>query len=69
MKEKDVKELYRTFHAPVVTFDCGKKCADQNNGVPICCDPGGSPRLVINGDQRGGRFIPHLVRLEMLTGQ
>ena len=36
--EKDVQEIYRTFHAPVVTFDCGQKCADQNGGVPICCD-------------------------------
>ena len=25
-----VKELYRTFHAPVVAFDCGKKCAEGN---------------------------------------
>src|SRR5438105_2275895 len=38
MKDEDVKELYRTFHAPVVAFDCGKKCAEKNGGVPICCD-------------------------------
>jgi hypothetical protein len=36
--EQDVKEIYRTFHAPVVTFDCGAKCAEINGGIPICCD-------------------------------
>jgi len=36
--EHDVKEIYRTFHQPVVEFDCGKKCAEINDGVPICCD-------------------------------
>ncbi len=36
--EKAVRELHRTFKSPVVAFDCGRKCADLNGGVPICCD-------------------------------
>jgi hypothetical protein len=38
ISQQDVKEIYRTLHQPVVEFDCGKKCAEINNGVPICCD-------------------------------
>jgi hypothetical protein len=38
LDETDVKEIYRAFHAPVVTFDCGQKCAHMNGGIPFCCD-------------------------------
>jgi hypothetical protein len=38
LDQNDVKEIYRRFHAPVVEFDCGAKCAEINHGVPICCD-------------------------------
>ena len=43
--------------------------AYKQNGVPICCGPNGtgSPRLIIASDQRGGRFIPHLTQLEVIT--
>ena len=36
---KDYAEIYRRFQAPVSTrYDCGKKCAPINGGVPVCCD-------------------------------
>ena len=41
--------------------------AITQGGQPICCAPGGSPGLIIAGDQRGGRFIPHLTQIEVVT--
>jgi hypothetical protein len=38
IEQEDVKRIYRAFHQPVVEFDCGRKCAEINGGVPICCD-------------------------------
>ena len=35
----DIRKLYDRFDAPVVSLDCGKKCAPHNpNGKPFCCD-------------------------------
>lgn len=31
--------LYTDFDAPILQFDCGKKCAPHNaGGIPFCCD-------------------------------
>lgn len=35
----DFRSFYRRFHSPVVSLDCGQKCAPYNErGVPFCCD-------------------------------
>ncbi len=34
----DVQEVFDLFDAPVVAFDCGERCAVENEGVPVCCD-------------------------------
>ncbi len=34
----DFQKLYSQFEAPIAAFDCGKKCAPYNHGVPFCCD-------------------------------
>ena len=43
-------ELYRkifdAFQAPVSRFDCGRKCAPLNEGIPVCCDTGHAIPLV-----------------------
>lgn len=31
------RRVYENFTAPVSRFDCGRKCAPHNGGVPICC--------------------------------
>ncbi len=33
----DYGRLFRGFEAPVMTYDCGKKCAPLNGGEPVCC--------------------------------
>ena len=38
ISQEDVKAMFRALHQPIVEFDCGKKCAEINHGVPICCD-------------------------------
>ncbi|TAL00112.1 MAG: hypothetical protein EPO08_14650 [Rhodospirillaceae bacterium] len=36
---KHYAEIYRQFQAPISKrYDCGKKCAPHNGGVPVCCD-------------------------------
>lgn len=30
-------EIYAGFEAPVSRFDCGRRCAPHNGGVPVCC--------------------------------
>jgi hypothetical protein len=36
---KDYAEIYRRLQAPISKkYDCGKKCAPHNDGIPICCD-------------------------------
>ena len=36
---KHYAEIYRRFQAPLSKrYDCGKKCAPTNGGVPVCCD-------------------------------
>ena len=36
---KDYAEVYRRLQAPISRrYDCGKKCAPHNGGVPVCCD-------------------------------
>jgi hypothetical protein len=32
------RRIYRAFRAPVSRYDCGRKCAPLNGGVPVCCD-------------------------------
>ena len=39
LKDEDIRTLYEGFDSPIVTFDCGKKCAPHNpSGKPFCCD-------------------------------
>ncbi|MFZ6031440.1 MAG: hypothetical protein ACOYYS_27325 [Chloroflexota bacterium] len=39
MSSLDFAKLYAQFNAPIVAFDCGKKCSPYNEyGVPFCCD-------------------------------
>lgn len=33
----DYRRVYAAFTAPVSRFDCGRKCAPHNDGVPVCC--------------------------------
>jgi len=36
---ESIRSLYNRFDSPVVSEDCGKKCAPHNpNGKPFCCD-------------------------------
>jgi len=30
--------LYRRFTAPMCSFDCGSLCAEDNGGIPACCN-------------------------------
>jgi hypothetical protein len=32
------RRIYRAFRTPVSRYDCGRKCAPLNGGVPVCCD-------------------------------
>jgi hypothetical protein len=35
----DIRKLHDAFDIPIVTFDCGEKCAPHNpSGKPFCCD-------------------------------
>ena len=34
---EDYARVYARFTAPVSRFDCGRKCAPHNDGVPVCC--------------------------------
>lgn len=35
---KDYAEIYSKLQAPISkVYDCGKKCAPFNNGMPVCC--------------------------------
>jgi len=37
--DKDIQTLYDGFDSPIVSLDCGKKCAPHNSsGKPFCCD-------------------------------
>jgi hypothetical protein len=38
LTEQKLKQLYRLLSVRMTDFDCGKRCAPQNNGVPYCCD-------------------------------
>ncbi|MCC7045872.1 MAG: hypothetical protein IT562_04090 [Alphaproteobacteria bacterium] len=40
------KKIFDTFQAPVSRYDCGRKCAPLNEGVPVCCDTGHAIPLV-----------------------
>lgn len=40
LRPKDFEALYAGFASPPARFDCGKKCAPFNEGVPFCCDSG-----------------------------
>ena len=40
LRSKDFEALYAGFASPPARFDCGKKCAPFNEGVPFCCDSG-----------------------------
>lgn len=40
LKPENFEELYRDFQSAPAVFDCGKKCAPFNEGVPFCCDTG-----------------------------
>jgi len=33
------ENMYRDFHSPITSLDCGQKCAPRNpGGAPFCCD-------------------------------
>lgn len=36
--EKTLKRFYKLLSAPMIDFDCGKLCAPDNGGMPICCE-------------------------------
>jgi hypothetical protein len=38
LTEKQLKRFYRLLSVPMTDFDCGSKCAPDNDGVPYCCD-------------------------------
>ena len=40
LQPEDFEVLYAGFVSPPARFDCGKKCAPFNEGVPFCCDSG-----------------------------
>ena len=40
------QRIYDLFQAPVSRYDCGRKCAPLNEGVPVCCDTGHAIPLV-----------------------
>jgi hypothetical protein len=38
-KPADFARVYEKFQAPISKrYDCGKKCAPYNEGIPVCCD-------------------------------
>ena len=39
LNDEDIQTLYERFDSPIVSLDCGKKCAPHNpSGKPFCCD-------------------------------
>jgi hypothetical protein len=34
---EDYARVYARFTAPVSRFDCGRRCAPHNEGMPVCC--------------------------------
>jgi len=38
LTERQLQRFYRMLSARMTDFDCGKHCAQQNDGVPYCCD-------------------------------
>jgi hypothetical protein len=38
LREKQLKRFYRLLSVRMTDFDCGRKCAPKNDGVPYCCD-------------------------------
>lgn len=38
IKPTDFAAIYEEFRSPLSRFDCGRKCAPLNDGVPVCCD-------------------------------
>ena len=36
-KPEDYARVYAAFTAPVSRYDCGRKCAPHNEGIPVCC--------------------------------
>ena len=38
LTEKQLKRFYRLLSVRMTDFDCGSKCAPENDGVPYCCD-------------------------------
>jgi hypothetical protein len=39
LQAKHYAEIYRRLQAPISKrYDCGRKCAPHNEGIPVCCD-------------------------------
>lgn len=38
LTDAEYEAIYRDFNAPPTRFDCGKRCAPHNEGIPFCCD-------------------------------
>ena len=38
LTERQLRRFYRMLSVRMTDFDCGIRCAPQNNGVPYCCD-------------------------------
>jgi hypothetical protein len=38
LSSSQVRGLYDGFNAPIMSLNCGQKCAPYNGGVPYCCD-------------------------------
>lgn len=36
--DKKLKELYKLLDVPMIDFDCGDMCKEDNDGIPQCCD-------------------------------
>lgn len=34
---EEYESIYAGFEAPVSKYDCGRYCAEHNDGVPVCC--------------------------------
>ncbi|MDX2145533.1 MAG: hypothetical protein SFV19_19430 [Rhodospirillaceae bacterium] len=48
---QDFEQVYARFQAPISRrYDCGKKCAPLNKGIPVCCDQERAVPVVDGGE-------------------
>ena len=58
--KKQLKRFYKLLSVPMIDFDCGKLCAPENDGIPVCCENEGVVPILFNEEYKyywkNGRF-------------